>query len=381
MAKKENKEAVEKAAASELKAAEATAEKLEKAGTAESKADVQAEGLSAATPAEKSEPKAPEFIADEKAPKSFAAYKQIKAGYTDEQALNLLRKRIYGYKEIHERFLKRIEEPDAFAVEKTFVAVYCAKSDVRYEWKTAVEKEEIPHVEVRTEEKSFTGANAELNAMSFQRDGISDLQKPKKKAELLPGDKLGFDKVRKSFDKCVKKSAPDKKCKILKRGEAYEVVYVPVMKATCSLDGESYVGYVNLHNGASYSAYKVSERLEKAVDKTIAAVRSSKQSLIGSCCFALTFCVLAMLNVLYPEWDFGAITMDTAWVAIVLAAIAALPLVCSFCLVGYKKQTMIDKSVKTGKLPNALLARVAMAFGWLCCIGAAVLFFFCVMAI
>ena len=124
MAKKENKEAVEKAAASELKAAEATAEKSEKAVTAENEAtDVQAEGASAATPAEKSEPKAPEFIADEKAPKSFAAYKQIKAGYTDEQALNLLRKRIYGYKEIHERFLKRIEEPDAFAVEKTFVAV------------------------------------------------------------------------------------------------------------------------------------------------------------------------------------------------------------------------------------------------------------------
>lgn len=326
----------------------------------------------------KEEQKEPAFIPDSKenAPKKFTAYKVLNGGYSDEQALNLLRKKIFGYKEIHERFLKKVEGADSFRTEKKYVPVYCGGADVQYVWTTNTNGEEVEHKEIRKVERAFSGARAELKANEFSKNDLVTLTAAKKKEELVDDKKYGFGKVKKEFNTAVKNALPEKGVKWAKRGEAYEVVYVPVMKCICMLDGEEYVGYVNLHNGECYSEYKVSEKLDKAAEKAVVSARMARQSLISNTVFTGVLCILTLLKGLYPDWDFSALTVDTTWVSLVLLGLAVLPALCCAGTFGYKKKTMIAKSVESGKLPSAMLARVLTLCGWVITLGAVALFFF-----
>lgn len=362
-----------KDAAEELKKTEPVEEAAEKeeVKTAEAIAEVPAEAV-------KEEPKEPEFIPDSKenAPKKFKAYKTIEGGYSDEQAINLLRKKIAGYKEVHERFLKKIEEADAFRLERKFIPVYCGAADVQYVWTTNVNGESAEHAEIRRVERAFSAARADLKANEFAAKDLIEVRGERGKQEMVAEKKYNFAKIKKAFNESVKNEKPEKGAKSAKRGEEYEVVYVPAVRTICMLDGEEYVGCVNLYNGECYTDYKVSEKLEKAADKAVVAARMARQSLISNAVFTAVFCALALLKVLYPNWDFGGLTLDATWVALVLLGLAVAPIVCCLGTLGYKKKAMIAKSVKTGKMPNAMLAHVLGILGWVVSAVAVVLFFF-----
>ena len=123
----------------------------------------------------------------EKKPKGFGAYYQLSARYSDEQAQNMLRKKLYQYKEVHPRFIRKVEEQNAFYIQKTYVAVYCGKADVRYEWKTKVNKEEILHEEIRLQEKQFTDANKDLDALNFKTEKLPEVKEKKKSGTFRRG--------------------------------------------------------------------------------------------------------------------------------------------------------------------------------------------------
>ncbi|MBQ4053616.1 MAG: hypothetical protein IJD33_04685 [Clostridia bacterium] len=327
------------------------------------------------------EKKEPTFIADPKdrRPRGYAARVQIAARYTDEQAQNMLRKKIYQYKEVHLRFLRKVEEPNAFKIEKMYVPVYCAKSDVRYSWKTKVNKVESAHEEICTREKRFTGANKDLDATNFLLDKLPEVME-KKKSELIESDEYNFKKTVHKFNACIKTSAPAKHANIEKRGEEYTLVYVPIMKTTCTLDGEKYVGYVNLHNGACYSSYKVTDTVSKAAEKSVLGGRLAKRTLWGTFLFTLTLCLLTFFSALkLADWKFGDLTTETIWVSCVLFALALPSFALALGINAVKKEALIEKAVRLNKLPGVAWARFVSVVGVICTIGAVLLFFFQVM--
>ena len=364
-APKTNKPAA-KATANSVKSAEKTAEKPTETKT-EEKAEEKVE-----------EKKEPTFIADRKdrRPRGYAARVQVAARYTDEQAQNMLRKKIYQYKEVHLRFLRKVEEPNAFKIEKMYVPVYCAKSDVRYSWKTKVNKVESAHEEICTREKRFTGANKDLDATNFLLGSLPEVQE-KKKSELIESDEYNFKKTVHKFNACIKAAAPAKHTTVEKRGEEYTLVYVPIMKTTCSLDGEKYVGYVNLHNGACYSSYKVTDTVSKAAEKAVISARLAKRTLWGTFLFTLTLCLLTFFSALkLADWKFGDLTTETIWVSCVLFALALPSFALALGINAVKKEALIEKAVRLNKLPGVAWARFVSVVGVICTIGAVLLFFF-----
>ena len=152
------------------------------------------------------------------------------------------------------------------------------------------------------------------------------------------------------------------------------------MKTTVMLDGEKYVGYVNLHNGACYSAYKVSDVLERAAEKSVLSSKLSKRTLLGTFWFSLTFCLLTVLAALKAsDWNFGALTTKTVWVSCVLAALALPSLALMVGVSNVNKDRLIEKAIKTGKTPSVAWARFASVVGMLCTVATVLLFFFEVM--
>lgn len=319
------------------------------------------------------------FVADpkEKRPKTYASIKQVKSGYSDDQALNLLRKKIQSYKQVHERFLQKIEESDAFLLEKLFIPVYSGKAEVCYHWKTKNEGQEVAHKELRAVEGVFCEEMPDLDPKNFSMSDVTAVTAEKRKEELVSGkNPRPFKASVKDLQAQIKKESPDKKAEWGKRDESYELLYIPVLKTTCTLDGDAYVGYVNLHNGESCSEYKISEKLGRAVEKASVKNKLSKQSLLSSFAFSLIFAILAFLKALYPDWDFGALTLKETWVALVLVGVSVLPLLCWCALCGFKKKKVLAKCVKSGKLPSSMLATLFSLLGWIAVIACAVLFFF-----
>ncbi len=330
---------------------------------------------------EKEEKKEPTFIADakDKKPKEYASRVQIAARYTDEQAKNMLRKKIAQCKEVHLRFLQKIEDPSAFKIEKRFIPVHCGKTDVRYSWKTTVNKVESWHEEICMKENRFSSAKKDLDVTNFVLGDLPQVAE-KKESELIENNSYTFKTTTRSFDNFLKTTAPAKGAEIEKRGETYTLVYVPIMKTTCTLDGEKYVGYVNLYNGACYSAYKVSDFLEKAAEKAATAAKFAKRTLWSTFLFTLTFCLLTLFGGLKSaNWNFGALAMKTVWVTFELGGLAVPSLLLIFGENAVKKASLIEKAISTGRRPTTAWSRFATVVGVLCTIVAVLLFFFQVM--
>lgn len=376
------------AAKTKAKASKPVAEKIEVqaetavAATAAVKASEQAEtkvnvkevipeeNVQAAKAEEAKSQTAAAFEEKEVAPKAYAAYKQVKEVYVETQALNLLRRKIFQYKEIDAKFLKKVEEENAFKMERTYIPVVRATANVRYLWKTKGEGEVLTHSEIKKTDRLFSNAG-ELDALNYSAENvIADKERPIEK--LYKQEAYTFKKATKNFKKAVKSARPAKNAKTETRGAQYEIIYVPVLKATCRYEGEDYVGYVNLVNGACVSDYKISERLQTAVDKTLAKTRAVRGNLISSLLFVLTLCGLAVIKAMYPE--FNSWNFNIGWSAIGLLAIATVPLLGIAFTMTYKSKRMKEKTVKTGSMPTANGAKIAMVIGWLACIGAVVLF-------
>ena len=324
------------------------------------------------------EKKEPPFIADPKdrRPRGYASRVQLAARYTDEQAQNMLRKRIYQYKEVHLRFLRKVEEPTAFSTERLFVPVYCGKSDVRYTWKTKANKTETHHEEISTKERRFSGANKDLDATNFLLENVPEVLE-KKPSDLLTDETYNFKKTVQAFNTALKATAPAKNANVEKRGEEYTLVYVPVLKTVCTLDGEKYVGYVNLYNGACYSSYKVSDMVAKAAEKAELSAKLSKRTLWTTFIFSLTLCLLTVLAALkLADWKIGNLTTETVWTACLLAVLCLPSMALAIGVNAVKKESLIEKAVKLNKLPGVAWPRFAAVVGVLCMLGAEVLFFF-----
>ncbi len=367
----EKSEVQTETAAAATAAATATCAQTEaKVKGKEEKQAVPEENLQAAKAEEAKSQTAAAFEEKEVAPKAFAGYKQVKEVYVETQALNLLRRKIFQYKEIDAKFLKKIEEENAFKMERTYIPVVRATANVRYLWKTKGEGEVLTHSEIKKTDRLFSNAG-ELDALNYSAENvIADKERPIEK--LYKEEDYTFKKATKNFKKAVKSARPAKNAKTETRGAQYELIYVPVLKATCRYEGEDYVGYVNLVNGACVSDYKISERLQTAVDKTLAKTRAARGNLVSSLLFVLTLCGLAVIKAMYPE--FNSWNFNIGWSAIGLLAIAIVPVLGIAFTMTYKSKRMKEKTVKTGSLPTANGARIAMVIGWLAGIGAVVLF-------
>lgn len=331
--------------------------------------------------ANEDEEKAPAFLADgkEKCPKEYAARVQIAARYTDEQARNMLRKKIAQCKEVHLRFLQKIAEENAFKTEKLFVPVHCGKADVRYFWKTKANGVETEHEEICTKERRFSGAKEDLDVTNFQLDKSWQAGE-KKTTELVENGGYDFKKTFRNFNACLKSMVPAKGAHIEKRDESYTLVYVPVMKTICTLDGEQYVGYVNLYNGACYSSYKVSDALEKAASKATLSAGYARRSLCGTFVFSLTFCLLTLLSALkLCDWSFGDLKAKTVVLTLLLAGLSLPSLALMLGVNAVKKEALIEKALRMNKLPGTSWARFASAVGVLCALASVLVFFFQVM--
>lgn len=313
------------------------------------------------------------FALKEKKPKAFSAYKHLKTLYSEDQALNLLRRKIFQYKEIAPEFLKKIEESNAYRMERVYIPVAKVSASVRYSWNTKGAGETFAHNEIKRVEKLYVDGEQGLNAMDFSTAAL--IGDAKKGDERLFGQKrYTLKKAKKQFNATLRGAKPNKKAKLQTCGESYELIYVPVLKATCYFEGEAYVGYVNLVNGACISEYKISDRLERAVDKTAAKVRSARQSMISSCFFLLALVLFAGFKAFYPDWSFKAVDMGVLFSGIWIAAFMAVPIFGLCTTLVYKRKTMKEKTVATGKLPHAYLAKTMVFFSWLSCAGGAVLF-------
>ena len=221
-------------------------------------------------------------------------------------------------------------------------------------------------------EKLFGEGLAELDVQNFSTD---TLLKSHEKGEehLLDGKKYPFKKGVQKLKASLKKAKPAKNAKVDFRGVTAELVYVPVLKTTCVFEEESYVGYVNLVNGACTSQYKTSERLDKATDKVMGQVRSARQFSASSLLFIFALCLMSFFKSWYPDWKWDP---TLGWVTIVLGALMSVPVLALCWLALYKREKMKTKAVESGKLPTAIPAIIAVALGWVASIASLVLFVF-----
>lgn len=312
------------------------------------------------------------FEVKEKKLKAFAAYKQVKEEYQEEQALNLLRKKIFQYKEIDQKFLKKIEENSAFKTEKIYLPIAQVEANVRYTWSTKVDKEKIEHTDVKKVMKLFSNGVESLDAVNVLTGGATTV-KMKEDAALFEKNKYKFSTAAKEFKNAVKKEKPVKNAKVETCAEVYELIYVPVLKATCVFEGETYVGYINLVNGACISDYKTSERLNAATDKVMAQVKISRMQMVIALLFNFALWVMSFFKSWLPDWKWDP---KYGVFSIIVGAIVIVPVLMLVWLAMFKADKMKGKAVQTGKMPTGTLANIAAIIGWAACVAAAVLFFF-----
>lgn len=301
------------------------------------------------------------------------AYKTAIAMYTDAQALNFLRKKIYGYQEIDEHFLKRVAEDGAFTTEMKYISVVRCDSDTVYTWKTGSKEDLHEHNESKHLSKEFCEDVVELNPFDFGMAKTIDLEKPREDDKMLAKKSYSLPKAKKDFNVVIKGASPHKKAKFIKVNERYETMYIPVLKTSCVFEGETYLGYVNLINGACISEYKVSERLQNAVNATMGKVKAAKSALLHSLVFLALLCVMSLGKVFYH--GLTKLTMPVLWTGVVMGVLMLVPIFSLGFTSKYKPEKMKEASVQTGKLPAAKRTKLLAILSWLVCLAAVIVFF------
>ena len=347
-------------------------EKKEEPKAEEKPAEASAPTAETTATTEKAEEKPQENV--EKAEKVeptpvVCAYKTAIATYTDAQAINFLRKKIYGYQEIDEEFLKKVAEDGAFKTEMKYISVVRCSSDTTYSWKTGKGEDTHEHKETKTLSKEFCDDVMELNPFDFGTAKTIDLEKPREDEKMLARKTYSLSKAKKDFNAVIKQAIPNKKAKYQKTNERYETVYVPVLKTSCVFEGETYLGYVNLVNGACVSEYKVSQRLQDAITSTMGKAKSTKGALIHSLVFLLLLCVMSLGKAIYRDM------LSVLWVGVIMGAAAIVPIFCLGVTAKYKPDKMKERAVHTGKMPTANSAKWLVLLSWLICAAAVVVFF------
>ncbi|MBR2903108.1 MAG: hypothetical protein IKC37_00510, partial [Clostridia bacterium] len=185
-----------------------------------------------------------------KPPKSFTAYLVPEAAYSDEAALDVLRQKLRGYKEIHLDFLAKVEEDDAFTLKREYIPVYRQSAVVDYAWTVKNKGEKTDHTERRSVSCRQHNAPAFFRADSFPTDiKTISLVSPKQPEELFACKHKTFSSCAEALKREAKAYAPQKNAKAQLYNRSYEIFYVPVLKAVCKFEDKEYVAYVNLING------------------------------------------------------------------------------------------------------------------------------------
>ena len=301
------------------------------------------------------------------------AYKTAIAMYTDAQALNFLRKKIYGYQELDEHFLKRVAEDGAFTTEMKYISVVRCDSDTVYTWKTGSKEDLHEHNESKHLTKEFCEDVAELNPFDFGMAKTIDLEKPREDDKMLAKKSYSLSKAKKDFNAVIKGASPHKKAKFIKVNERYETIYIPVLKTSCVFEGETYLGYVNLINGACISEYKVSERLQNAVNTTMGKVKAAKSALLHSLAFLALLCIMSLGKSFYHV---DKLNLPVLWTGVIIGALMLVPILSLGFTSKYNSEKMKETSVQTGKLPAAKRTKLLAILSWLVCLAAVIVFFF-----
>ena len=306
-------------------------------------------------------------------PPPVYAYKTAIAMYTDAQALNFLRKKIYGYQELDEHFLKRVAEDGAFTTEMKYISVVRCDSDTVYTWKTGSKEDLHEHNESKHLTKEFCEDVAELNPFDFGMAKTIDLEKPREDDKMLAKKSYSLSKAKKDFNTVIKGASPHKKAKFIKVNERYETNYIPVLKTSCVFEGETYLGYVNLINGACISEYKISERLQNAVNTTMGKVKAAKSALLHSLAFLALLCIMSLGKSFYHV---DKLNLPVLWTGVIIGALMLVPILSLGFTSKYNSEKMKETSVQTGKLPAAKRTKLLAILSWLVCLAAVIVFFF-----
>lgn len=301
------------------------------------------------------------------------AYKTAIATYTDAQALNFLRKKIYQYQEIDEGFLKKVAEDGAFTTEMKYISVVRCSADAQYSWKTKSGGETHDHNETKNFAKDFCDDVVELNPFDFAAAKTIELEKPREDEKMLAKKSYSVAKAKKTFNNVIKQASPNKKAKYVKTNERYETVYIPVLKTSCVFEGETYLGYVNLVNGACISEYKVSDRLQSAVNSTMGRVKAVKGILIHLLVFLALLCLMSLGKAFYHGFD--KVNLPVLWTGVVIGALMLVPIFSIGVTKKYNPEKMKETAVHTGKMPAAKRTKLLVALSWLVCAAAVVVFF------
>ncbi len=322
----------------------------------------------------KVEPKAEPAAQEEKNGKPVCTQRVATATYTDAQALAFLRKKIYQYSEIDENFLKKIAVDSAFKTELKYISVVQCSTEATYAWTTKKGGETYDHTDKKKLAKDFCDDVEELKPFDFAGARWVELDKVKEDGALLAGKTYSLNKAKKDFNAVVKQASPDKSAKIEKKNERYETLYLPVLKASCDFEGETYLGYVNLVNGECICEYKVSQRLQTAVEDAMRKAKGAKIAQVQSILFLALLFVMSMGKAIYHGMK--AFNFPVFWVGCAMAGCIVLPALGVVYTKKFKVEKMKEKGVHTGKLPVAKGAKLWVALSWLISFVAVVVFFF-----
>lgn len=301
------------------------------------------------------------------------AYQEATAVYTPEQALECLRKKLLQYQEIDEGYLHTVQNGDAITGEMKYLSMIRCSADVRYDWATVKNKERYDHSEDKALARDFHEHAGVLSEFDLRETALKKLSEEKRETELLFGKKLSVSRAKKDFHTAIKAAMPNPKAKITRKNESYERIYVPVWKASFSFEGETYCGYVNLLSGACVAEYKISERLQNTVERTMGKVKEGKRSLWNSFVFLCLLCVMSLAKGVYHGAE--KLNSSALWMSLVMAVCALVPIGGLVRVKGYKRERMQETAVHTGKMPAAKLVKWLVYASWLVCAVAIVLFF------
>lgn len=342
---------------------------------------------------EKKPEKDPRLVQAEKAFADYSEFFVADAIYAVEQALELVRRQFDAAKWADKAFLNYIATTETpFELSREYVPVFRAAARVEYTYadkealaekekaeeltegeteETKKKKEKVPEKkEEKTVEEILSISPEQLDAKNFsvtvrrmgesEKDGVLTLTR----SEYA----LRVKKCEGALMAQAAKLTPDKKAKIQFVEERYDVIFVPVLVATCNYNDRKYVSRINLDNGKCTVSYPVSGKLSDGVDKNMRTVSTTKLCSFFAFFYTLTLGVLALVG------KIREVSEVKVPMLVILFGLAIVPVLSMIRLGAYKRDKMIRAAKETGEIPKVGAAKLWVALSWLVALGAAVLF-------
>jgi hypothetical protein len=322
----------------------------------------------------------------EKAFANYAGFWIADAVYTEEQALETLRRSLDAAKWADADFVQHAASNETFTLTREYLPVYRLTAKVEYSYKVkaedkkddeqalpeteekkpkAVEKTETKSVEVFLNETPEQLGAGELSGAVRKLEGVE-------RSETFALARLEYAiPVKKGERALMEKAAkltPVKGAKIKFTEENYEVVLLPVLVATCVFRDRKYVSRINLGNGKCAVSYPVSAKLSDGVEKSMRSAGTAKLCSFFAFLYTLTFGVLALVG------KIRKVSSVETPMLIVLFALVAVPILAISRAASYKRDKLIRSAKEKGTLPKVTPAKLWSLLAWAVAIFSAVLF-------